>query len=273
MKKEEKILLDICNIAIKAGNKVLEYYNFDNKIFYKKDETPITKADLDSNKIIQKSIKNLGLDIPILSEEEFIIWDVRKNWKKYWLIDPLDGTKEFIKKNGEFTINIALIENHQPILGVIYAPVLNKLFFSKKNYGSYKIITKNIIDNFKNAVKISVNNSKKEKVKIIGSRSHSNPTFDNWIKNKFNNFDIIHKGSSLKFCEIAEGNADIYPRFGPTSEWDIAAGHIILEEAGGKLKSIDNKDLLYNKKENILNPYFFAYANKSFLKTNESESS
>ena len=203
--------------------------------------------------------------MPILSEEEFIEWDTRKNWETYWLIDPLDGTKEFIKKNDEFTINIALIEYNQPVLGIIYAPAFGSLFFSKKNNGSYKIYTKNNLNTLKNSEKISVKYTNNEKIRVIGSRSHSNIAFDNWVKKKFTNFEIIEKGSSLKFCEIAEGRADIYPRFGPTSEWDIAAGHIILLEAGGKLKTIDYKDLVYNKKEDILNPHFFAYAHDALL--------
>ena len=265
MKINKNILLQLCNAAITAGNRVLDFYELDTEIIYKEDESPLTKADLDSNKILQSSISKITPKIPILSEEEFIAWDIRKNWETYWLIDPLDGTKEFIKKNDEFTINIALIEYNQPVLGIIYAPAFGSLFFSKKNNGSYKIYTKNNLNTFKNSEKISVKYTNNEKIRVIGSRSHSNIAFDNWVKKNFTNFEIIEKGSSLKFCEIAEGKADIYPRFGPTSEWDIAAGHIILLEAGGKLKTIDNKDLVYNKKEDILNPHFFAYAHDALL--------
>ena len=265
MNINENILLELCNAAISAGSKVLEFYELDTEVFYKKDESPLTKADLDSNKILIRSISKITPNVPILSEEGFIAWETRKNWEKYWLIDPLDGTKEFIKKNDEFTINISLIEFNQPVLGIIYAPAIGSLYFSKKNSGSYKIYTKNNLDTLKNSEKISVDKTNKDKIIVIGSRSHSNLTFDNWVKNKFDNFEIIQKGSSLKFCEIAEGKADIYPRFGPTSEWDIAAGHIILSEAGGKLKSIDKKDLVYNAKENILNPHFFAYAHDALL--------
>jgi len=266
MKINQNILLQLCNAAITAGNRVLDFYQLEMEIIYKKDESPLTKADLASNKILQSSISKITPNIPILSEEEFIAWDIRKNWETYWLIDPLDGTKEFIKKNGEFTINIALIEYNKPVIGIIYAPALGCLFFSKKNNGSYKIYTKNNLGTFKNSEKISVKYTNKEKIRVIGSRSHSNITFDNWVKNKFTNYKIIERGSSLKFCEIAEGKADIYPRFGPTSEWDIAAGHIILLESGGKLKSIDNKDLVYNTKEDILNPQFFAYADDALIK-------
>ena len=258
-------LLKISNISIEAGNIILDFYNKNLNISFKNDESPLTQADLASNKLITDSIKKITPKIPILSEEELIEWDIRKEWKKYWLIDPLDGTKEFIKKNGEFTVNIALIENNKPTLGVIYAPVSNELYFSKKNFGSYKILTSKKLHTLNNAKKISIKIKKTNHVKIIGSRSHSNPILHRWISKNFNDFEIVQKGSSLKFCLVAEGIADIYPRFGPTSEWDIAAGHIILEEAGGKLKSIDNKEILYNEKENILNPDFFAYNNIDFI--------
>ena len=258
-------LLEIVNISVDAGEVILNYYNQNVDVIYKDDESPLTKADLASHKIITDSIKKITPDIPILSEEEFIDWKIRKKWKKYWLIDPLDGTKEFIKKNDEFTVNIALIENNRPILGVIYTPALNELFYSIKNFGSYKILTKKKLNTLKEAKRISINKKKSNKIKIVGSRSHSNPILEKWVNKNFNEFDILQKGSSLKFCLIAEGSADIYPRFGPTSEWDIAAGHIILEEAGGKLKSIDNKEILYNEKENILNPEFFAYSNIDFI--------
>ena len=258
-------LLEILNISIDAGEVILNYYNENVDVIYKDDESPLTKADLASHKIITDSIKKITPDIPILSEEEFIDWKIRKKWKKYWLIDPLDGTKEFIKKNDEFTVNIALIENNRPILGVIYTPALNELFYSIKNFGSYKILTKKKLNTLKEAKRISINKKKSNKIKVVGSRSHSNPILDKWVNKNFNEFNILQKGSSLKFCLIAEGSADIYPRFGPTSEWDIAAGHIILEEAGGKLKSIDNKEILYNEKENILNPEFFAYSNIDFV--------
>ena len=258
-------LLEIVNISVDAGEVILNYYNENVDVIYKDDESPLTKADLASHKIITDSIKKITPDIPILSEEEFIDWKIRKKWKKYWLIDPLDGTKEFIKKNDEFTVNIALIENNRPILGVIYTPALNELFYSIKNFGSYKILTKKKLNTLKEAKRISINKKKSNKIKIVGSRSHSNPVLEKWVNKNFNEFNILQKGSSLKFCLIAEGSADIYPRFGPTSEWDIAAGHIILEEAGGKLKSIDNKEILYNEKENILNPEFFAYSNIDFV--------
>ena len=255
-----KLLLDVCNVAIEAGNEILNFYNNDIEVVNKEDLSPLTKADLASNKIILDSLTRLNSNIPILSEESLVDWSIRKNWKKYWLVDPLDGTKEFIKKNGEFTVNIALIEDNNPILGVVYVPAKSLLYLAEKNKGSFKTNTKDKLENFEGIQKILVS-SQTKRARVIGSRSHSNATFDNWVKEKFPNADIVQAGSSLKFCLIAEGEADIYPRFGPTSEWDIAAGHMIVNEAGGKIRSFQNDSIRYNTKENIINPEFYAIGN------------
>ena len=254
------LLLKVCNIAIKAGEEILKYYNEDIHVTHKDDSSPLTKADLASNKIIMNALQQLDSTIPILSEESLVEWKERKNWTKYWLVDPLDGTKEFIKQNGEFTVNIALIENNKPILGVIFTPVKFDLYFAQKNYGSYKINSSSKLINLQEAVKIFVANQSSIK-RIIGSRSHSNQTFDSWVNQNFPNSEIVQAGSSLKFCLIAEGAADIYPRFGPTSEWDIAAGHIIVDEAGGRVNTFENNEINYNKKEDLLNPQFYAIGN------------
>ena len=255
-----KLLLDVCNVAIEAGNEILNFYNNDIEVVHKEDLSPLTKADLASNKIILDSLTGLNSNIPILSEESLVDWSIRKNWKKYWLVDPLDGTKEFIKKNGEFTVNIALIEGNNPILGVVYVPAKSFLYLAEKNKGSFKTITKDKLKNLEGIKKILVS-SKVNRARVIGSRSHSNAIFDNWVKEKFPNADIVQAGSSLKFCLIAEGEADIYPRFGPTSEWDIAAGHMIVNEAGGKIRTFQNDSIKYNTKENIINPEFYAIGN------------
>ena len=255
-----KLLLDICNVAIQAGNEILNFYNNDIEVTHKEDLSPLTKADLASNKIILESLTKLNSNIPILSEESLVDWSIRKNWKKYWLVDPLDGTKEFIKKNGEFTVNIALIEDNNPILGVVYVPAKSLLYLAEKNKGSFKTNTKDKLENFEGIQKILVS-SQTNRARVIGSRSHSNATFDNWVKEKFPNAEIVQAGSSLKFCLIAEGEADIYPRFGPTSEWDIAAGHMIVNEAGGKIRTFQNDSIKYNTKENIINPEFYAIGN------------
>ena len=260
MIEKNNLLLKVCNIAIKAGEEILKYYTEDIHVTHKDDSSPLTKADLASNKIIMNALQQLDRTIPILSEESIVEWKERKNWTKYWLVDPLDGTKEFIKQNGEFTVNIALIENNKPILGVIFTPVKFDLYFAQKNYGSYKINSSSKLINLQEAVKIFVANQSSI-TRIIGSRSHSNQTFDSWVNQNFPNSEIVQAGSSLKFCLVAEGAADIYPRFGPTSEWDIAAGHIIVNEAGGRVNTFENTEINYNQKEDLLNPQFYAIGN------------
>jgi 3'(2'), 5'-bisphosphate nucleotidase len=260
MIEKNNLLLKVCNIAIKAGEEILKYYNEDIEVKRKNDSSPLTKADLASNEIIIKALQQLDRTVPILSEELLVEWNERKKWTKYWLVDPLDGTKEFIKQNGEFTVNIALIENNKPILGVIYTPVKSDLYFAQKNYGSYKINSSSKLINLQEAEKIFVANQSSIK-RIIGSRSHSNQSFDSWVNKNFPNTEIVQAGSSLKFCLIAEGAADIYPRFGPTSEWDIAAGHIIVNEAGGGVNTFENIEINYNKKDDLLNPQFYAIGN------------
>ena len=251
------MLLEICKISLLAGNEILKFYNEEIEVIHKEDLSPLTKADIASNNIIVRSLESLDKSIPILSEESLVNWSERKKWKKYWLVDPLDGTKEFIKKNGEFTVNIALIENNKPILGVIYVPTKSTLYFAQQNFGSFKININSELKSLDGAKKIFVSNQKIIQ-RVIGSRSHSNPDFDEWVKNNFPNSLIVQAGSSYKFCLIAEGSADIYPRFGPTSEWDIAAGHIIVNEAGGEVRTFDNTDINYNTKEDLLNPHFYA---------------
>ena len=263
MIEKNNLLLQVCNIALNAGEEILKYYIEDIEVTHKDDSSPLTKADLASNKIIMNALRKLDRTIPILSEESLVEWNERKNWTKYWLVDPLDGTKEFIKKNGEFTVNIALIENNKPILGVIYAPVKSDLYFAQKKYGSYKINSSSQLIDLKESQKLFVSNQSNI-TRIIGSRSHSNQSFHSWVNQNFPNTEIVQSGSSLKFCLIAEGTADIYPRFGPTSEWDIAAGHIIVDEAGGRVNTFQNNEINYNLKEDLLNPQFYAIGNYKF---------
>ena len=261
----QEFVLDILNIAIDAGKEILKVYKKNFNVDLKADNSLITEADINSNNLIKKRLIEIEKNIPILTEESLVNWETRRVWNKYWLIDPLDGTKEFINRNGEFTVNISLIENNLPIFGVIYAPEKSLLYYGIKNNGSYKLITQDNINTLSEFKKININNNTTSNIKIIGSRSHSNKDFQIWVEKNFSQYELISIGSSLKLCFLAEGTADIYPRLGPTSEWDIAAGHIILEEAGGKLKSFDNTDILYNIKENIINPNFLAYGNVSKL--------
>ena len=241
------------SISQKAGLEILEIYNenqFSKNIEIKSDSSPLTIADKTSNKTILTELEKIDKNIPILSEEEKNIpYSVRKTWNKFWLVDPLDGTKEFIKKNGEFTVNIALIENGSPILGVVYAPVLNTIWYGSKYNGSY------IINNGKNK-KIKVDNKNKTKIKIVSSRSHANnPKLEKYLK-QFSNYELIKMGSSIKMCLVADGSAHYYPRFGPTMEWDTGAAHAVVKYAGANIYSIEtNAELAYNK-ENLLNPGF-----------------
>ena len=257
-----KLIHPVCDTAIRAGKVIKKYYKSKLNISLKENNSPLTQADLESNHVISNSLLKINKNIPILSEESLVDWSIRKNWKTYWLVDPLDGTKEFIKENDEFTVNIALIKNHRPILGVIYVPVYETVYFSFKNGGSYKLNIedgKKINNYFENSIKLKTSTKKmNEPLKIICSKSHPNDEFEQWLTKNVTKYELIKKGSSLKFCNIAEGVADLYPRLKPTSEWDIAAGHMILIEAGGKLETIDQKEILYNYKESVINPHFIA---------------
>ena len=242
-------------IAHAAGQKILEIYNTDFEVFEKLDSSPLTDADIAANKIIIEGLAALTPQLPLLSEESSAVdWQTRKTWNSYWLIDPLDGTKEFLKKNGEFTVNIALIQNGSPVWGVVYAPALNITYFGGALFGgSFKI-------EGRETVKILVAEPPKNNIgwRIVGSRSHQSVEFAGFIK-CFEDPEITSIGSSLKICFVAEGGADLYPRLGLTSEWDTAAAHTILIGAGGEIwKFGTNTALKYNQKEKILNPYFIA---------------
>ncbi|MEA1986712.1 MAG: 3'(2'),5'-bisphosphate nucleotidase CysQ [Candidatus Marinimicrobia bacterium] len=215
----------IIDIAKEAGIETLKYYNDSVKIEYKDDKSPLTEADIASHNVIVKFLRNLTPDIPIISEEsEIPKYKIRKKWAKYWLIDPLDGTKEFIKKNGEYTINIALIIENKPVIGVIYVPVKDITYYAEKGKGSFKIENEKEIRIFANKVK------KDEALTVLESRSHPSQELENYLKTiKVKN--RIQVGSSLKFCFVAEGKADIYPRMGPTMEWDTGAGDCIFRNA------------------------------------------
>lgn len=263
-------ILDVIKTAKEAGSAILDVYISDFAIEMKDDQSPLTIADKNSNKIITDNLKALYTDIPILSEEEKNIpYKERKHWEYFWLVDPLDGTKEFIKRNGEFTVNIALIHKDRPVIGVIYVPVKELLYFAQEGMGAYKFERKENLDNFNfNTVKELTIHSQKLPGKaetipftIVGSRSHMSKETEDYIrglKQKYNEINIISAGSSLKFCLIAEAKADVYPRFGPTMEWDTAAGQIIVEEAGGYVRKAETIYPLAYNKENFLNPWFIA---------------
>lgn len=253
--RTEKIL----EIAKEAGNAIMKVYERDFEVKIKSDNSPLTNADLASNQIICERLKQLDLNIPILSEEsKQVTFSERSKWKRYWLIDPLDGTKEFLKRNDEFTVNIALIENQNPIFGVVYAPALDQLYWGGVNFGSFQInksIEKKLI--------IKKNNPS-DPLRIVTSRSHPSEEIKKLL-NMMKSYELVEIGSSLKFCFIANSEADIYPRLGPTSEWDTAAGQAVAVYAGAKIADIYNNPLTYNTKERLINPHFIVANSKKNL--------
>lgn len=244
---------EIIQIAQKAGDTILEIYNKDFNVEYKDDKSPLTDADKVSNQIITDALQKLTPQIPIISEENKLLdYQIRKNWTTCWLVDPIDGTKEFIKKNGEFTVNIALIENGIPILSVVGVPAQNIIYYAEKNKGAYKIYNNTTTK----LEKLPIENNT---IRIVGSRSHQTPELLAYVdeqKEKYANVEFVAAGSSLKFCLIAEGKADVYPRLGPTMEWDTAAGHLIATESGTDVLVWNSDEKLSYNKENLLNPFF-----------------
>lgn len=249
--------------AFKAGDKIMSIYNTKNiNVQYKKDNSPLTIADKLSNDTINYYLKSSGY--PILSEEGINInYETRKNWKTFWMIDPIDGTKEFIKKNGEFTVNIALLKNNKPTLGVVYSPYLNQVFFAEEGLGAFKINNINSFENLFQADIIDLSTVLEPKTyTIVVSKSHMNNATQKYVSKqilKFGKVNQIEVGSSLKICKVADGSANCYPRFGPTMEWDTAAAHAVAKISGCKFYVADTpkRELKYNK-ENLLNPYFIA---------------
>jgi len=241
---------DIVTIAKEAGKAIMQVYKQDFEVEYKQDSSPLTLADKKANDIIEDGLNKLSVNLPILSEEgNNIPYKDRKHWEYFWLVDPLDGTKEFVKKNDEFTVNIALIHKDTPILGVVYAPALDVCYWAKQGEGAFK-------DGQSLPLKAE---SQRNTYKIVASRSHMSDETQAFIdaidtqKEK----ELISIGSSLKICLVAEGEADIYPRLGPTMEWDTGAAHAIVNESGGQLNDQKNNNVLkYNTSEKLLNNYF-----------------
>ena len=254
----KELAKEIKTISRQAGNKILEVYETDFSVEQKEDKSPLTAADMAAHNTICEALHELTPDTPILSEESSdISFEERQSWNQYWLVDPLDGTREFVKRNGEFSVNIALIEKQKSILGVIHIPVSGITYHASLNNGAYKH------ESEKEPVKISAKKTNAENITIAGSRSHGNQQQHDFIE-KLNSPEILAIGSSLKFCLVAEGLADIYPRFGPTSEWDSAAAQCIVEESGAIVVDTNFNTLEYNTKESLLNPSFLVIADKTF---------
>jgi len=255
----EQLLQPVIDISMRASDAILEIYNSDFDIEHKQDNSPLTAADMAAHNSICSDLHRLTPDIPILSEESAkSSWEQRKERTTYWLVDPLDGTREFVKRNGEFSVNIALIHRHNPVLGVVYIPVTKTGYFACTGHGAFKF------DNNLPPSPIKTRTATPGKLTVAGSRSHGNEKQKNFIKSLGAGTNTVITGSSLKLCLVAEGKVDIYPRFGPTSEWDTAAAQCIVEEAGGLLADFRLKSLRYNTRESLLNPDFLAIGDKNF---------
>jgi len=268
MEINRELLNQVIDIARNAGEAILEVYGREEgfQTDTKKDASPVTEADLAAHHILLPALQSIDENTPVLSEESAIpSFEIRSTWKQYWIIDPLDGTKEFIKRNGEFTVNIALIdETGAPILGVVYVPVLDMTYAGVKGLGAIKI-TQEGESNI--AIKLLKNKPEDEPLTIVASRSHGSEAVENCVKKLEGTFGQVERqsmGSSLKLCLVAEGKADLYPRLAPTSEWDTAAAQAVVEAAGGIVVDDTLKVLRYNTKEDILNPYFYVIGDSSF---------
>ena len=247
------LLAEICAIARAAGDAILEVYGREFSVRLKDDQSPLTEADSLAHRIIGERLRAFDSTVPMLSEES-APQDItqRRAWTRYWLVDPLDGTKEFLKRNGEFTVNIALVDLNRAVLGVVLAPVLGRLYYGAVGHGAWRR------DNWGDPQPIRVRKTAAAPLRIVGSRSHGDGELASYVA-ALGPHELKPMGSSLKICLIAEGAADIYPRLGPTSEWDTAAAQAILESAGGRMIDRLGEPLRYNTKDDLLNPHFLAF--------------
>lgn len=253
----ESLLPEIIRISRLAGEAILRIYSQEFDVEQKDDASPLTAADLASHHVIHDALQDLTPDVPVLSEESALVdFALRSGWNEYWLIDPLDGTKEFIKRNGEFTVNIALVRHHQPVMGVVHVPVSGVTYSGIAGQGAQRVDSHGI------STGISVRQPCAEPPVVVGSRSHANPLLERFLE-PLGAYELTSMGSSLKFCLVAEGRADFYPRLGPTSEWDTAAAHAVVNAAGGQVITLDGQPLRYNLKQSLLNPDFLVIADTS----------
>ena len=251
-----ELLPRTASLAKDAGAAIMAIYANPVEVLSKPDASPLTEADLASHRIISEGLANIAPGWPVLSEESpEIPFEQRKDWKIYWLIDPLDGTREFVNRNGEFTVNIALIEGGFPVLGVVYAPAIGRLYCAAKGSGSF-------LDAGGKVMPVRASGYKGGKARVVASRSHRGKKLDAFLE-KTGDHECLSMGSSLKFCLVAEGAADLYPRLGPTMEWDTAAAQCIVEKAGGTVTDLAGNRLGYNKPD-LHNPEFVAAGNPPF---------
>ena len=257
----------LVDLAHKAGLAILEVYETDFEVMGKADDSPLTQADLAAHHVLVAGLAELTPHIPVLSEEEKAPeFAVRQSWERYWIIDPLDGTKEFVNRNGEFTVNVALIDGHRAVLGVVGVPVQDRIFFGDVNAGVATLYA----DGKEHALqgrKVQSQIAQHSSVTAVASRSHGGERLEAYldaVAAEFGGLERKPMGSSLKLCTLAEGEADLYPRLGPTSEWDIAAADAVLAAAGGVVLTFDGEPLQYNTKDSLLNPEFLALGDASF---------
>ena len=234
----------------------MDIYGQDFSVVEKSDHSPLTEADMASHHIICDALAELDPDTPILSEESTgITFAQRSRWQEYWLVDPLDGTKEFVNRNGEFTVNIALILDHVPVMGVVHVPVSGASYFGARGLGAFKRVPDRAL------TKIAARKPVAQPAVVVGSRSHANPEVEQRMR-AIGPYHLVSMGSSLKFCLVAEGKADFYPRLGLTSEWDTAAAQAVVEAAGGHVVTLQGSALRYNTRESLLNPEFLVYGDE-----------
>jgi 3'(2'), 5'-bisphosphate nucleotidase len=254
----KSLLPKVVEIARRAGDAILEVYSQPFDVAHKQDKSPLTEADLRAHAIIVDGLQALAPSLPVLSEEDSNVpFEKRRGWHRYWLVDPLDGTKEFVSRNGEFTVNIALIEDHRPVLGVVHVPVKNTTYLGSTEQGAFRQI------DHEPPQPIQVQASAQMPLRVVGSRSHAKAGSMDAYLERLGSHTLLSIGSSLKFCLIAEGSADLYPRFGPTSEWDTAAAHAVVEAAGGSVVDVRGQPLRYNTKADLLNPNFLVFGQRS----------
>ena len=254
-----RLMQPVIEISRRAAAAILSIYDSDFDIDRKGDDSPLTAADMAAHRLICAELKALTPDVPILSEESADIpYATRKGWETYWLVDPLDGTKEFVKRNGEFTVNIALVSSHRPVLGVVYVPVTGTAYYAGSGGGAWRITAGG------DPVRLQTRHAVSGKLVVAGSRSHAGAEQRRFFEALGPGAETLSIGSSLKFCLVAEGRVDAYPRFGPTSEWDTAAAHCVVEEAGGRVSRMDLEPLLYNTKDSLLNPPFLVVGDSGY---------
>jgi len=246
----DTLIQEIVAISQRAGKAILHIYDQNFEVEHKDDASPLTQADLASHRLIRDALRELTPEIPLLSEESSAIdYASRASWDEYWLVDPLDGTKEFIKRNGEFTVNIALVRGHHPVMGVVHVPVTGVTYWGSEGSGARRAEADG------QARAITTRRPSADPAVVVGSRSHANPVLERHLAG-LGSYELVSMGSSLKFCLVAEGKADFYPRLGPTSEWDTAAAHAVVTAAGGQVVTLDGQPLAYNCKASLLNPEF-----------------